>query len=216
MQPQGAVEVAVERLLQSVRDGGVAPRDGEDHLLTALAVAEPGPAAALVQGALSLFLQQALADGSAPSAARGQWRSHPLSRVLLAGPAAAQPLVLGVAGLLAAAAAAARPAPGAAQRQGSPIAAVQLAAQAGFPAVLSALRPFLSYVLLDAALAEAQPHAAPALRAALVRLACGCGAPAAQAALLALLAAHLPAARLATPAHQAAATEAALSTSWTS
>eukprot|EP00887_Chlorella_sp_A99_P002269 scaffold10.g2269.t1 len=194
-----AVEVAVQQLLSLAqsptaapggsRGTGVTPLKATDLLLTALSVAGPATVGPLVAGLLELFVASAAALGSQPGAPAATWRAHPLARALLAHPAAAQPLLLGVARLLGRAAAG---------RDGTGAAA--------FPALLSALAPFISWVLLDPQLSQQQPLLAPALHATLARLACSLGgAPGPQLALLALLTAHLPAWPVGSPAQQAAA-----------
>lgn len=148
----------------------------QDLLLTALSVAGHTTAAPLADGILRLYECQ-LGSQPAASAPAAGWRANPLSRALLSNAAAAQPLVLGAARLLARAA----------ESSSSPSA---------FAATLSALRPFLSFLLLDPQLAAAQPLLPGGTHSALARVACCTPSPAAQLVLLRLLADHLPALRL--------------------
>jgi len=152
----------------------------QDLLLTALSVAGPATAAPLADGILRLYERQL--SSRTPTTPQPQpataWRAHPLSRALLSNAAAAQPLVLGTARLLARAA----------ESSGSP---------AAFAATLAALRPFLSFLLLDPQLAAAQPLLPSMAHAALARVACCTTSSAAQLELLGLLVAHLPALRVA-------------------
>ena len=183
---QAVVEAAVQALLSlpaaGPTSGTAAP---QDLLLTALAVAGPATAAPLAEGVLRLFeLQLTSFVQPAVQPAAAAWRAHPLSRALLSNPAAAQPLLLGAARLLARAAERASSA-------GSP------PSPPPFAATLAALRPFLSLLLLDPQLAAAQPQLPGAAHSALARVACCAPSPAAQLELLGLLAAHLPALRLA-------------------
>ena len=177
---QAVVEAAVQALLalpaQPVAASANSP---QDLLLTALSVAGPATAATLADGILRLYERQlssrpAITPQPQPPAA---WRAHPLSRALLSNAAAAQPLVLGSARLLARAA----------ESSGSP---------AAFVATLAALRPFLSFLLLDPQLATAQPLLPSMAHSALARVACCTSCSAAQLELLGLLVAHLPALRV--------------------
>ena len=167
---------------------GVPPAVQQDLLLTALSVAGSGTAAPLSVGVLRLFERQLQAPNSssqhagAATAVSGgaAWRSHLLSRALLSNAATAGPLVLGVTRVLSHAAEAA-PGPGQAR---------------GLEPALTALRPFLSFVLLDPQLRHQLPLLPLQLHSALARLACCTGSAATQHHLLALLVAHLPALRL--------------------
>lgn len=196
-----AVESSVEALIALTRPGSggagggpLLPRhEAADLLLTSLSVASTGTAPVLADGLLCLHIAGA-EEGAAPTSVAAAWRAHPLARALLAHPAAAQPLALGVARALSRAAAGC---------EGLP----------RFGALLALLRPFLSWALLDPGLQAAQPLVAPLLHSALARVACGCGSngssggegPSPQQQLLELLAAHLPAWPLATPAQREAA-----------
>lgn len=164
----------------------------QDLLLTALSVAGSGLAAPLADGVLRLFERQVQLHSDSKQATPLAWRSHLLSRVLLSNAAAANSLVLGVTRMLASAAQA-----------------------SAFERVLTALRPFLSFVLLDPQLRTQLPLLPLQLQGALARLACSTGSTTAQRHLLALLVAHLPALHLATAsggdlAQQAAAACAAV------
>ena len=187
---------------------GISTSVQQDLLLTALSMAGSGTAAPLLVGVLHIFEQQLQALNSSSQHARAAaavgrgvaWRSHLLSRALLSNSATAGPLVLGVTRLLSHAAGAA-PGPGQA---------------CGFEAVLAALRPFFSFVLLEPQLRHQLPLLPLQLHSALARLACCTGSSAAQHHLLALLVEHLPALRLGAfasgsggPGQQAAAEAAA-------
>ncbi|KAI3425383.1 hypothetical protein D9Q98_009147 [Chlorella vulgaris] len=146
----------------------------QDQLLTALSVAGRATASQLANGMLQLFRRQAsLANFSLHTSVT--WRTHPLSKALLSNAAAVQPLVLGVARMLTRSSTQADP---------------------PFCDLLTALRPFLSCVLLDPQLAQQQPLLPTQLHGTLTRVACCTGSPAAQVELLQLLASHLPALRL--------------------
>ena len=191
----------MQALLQLPQPTSSTAASHQDLLLTALAVAGPSTAPALADGMLLLCKAQLSDSGAAhatavtAAAAAAAWRTHPLSKALLSNAAAAQPLVMGAARLLTRSAA---------TGGGTYNAASSL------PSTLAALRPFLSYVLLDPQLAAAQPLLAPQLHGALARVACCCASPAAQAELLRLLAAHLPALRPSAGASQQEAAAAAV------
>ena len=151
-----------------------------DLLLTALSVAGPATAAVLADGILRLYERQLSSrqhSSQEPQPATA-WRAHPLNRAVLSNTAAAQPLVQGTARLLASAA----------EGTGS---------HQQFAGTLAALRPFLSFLLLDPQLAAAQPLLPGLVHSALARVACCAPSPTAQQELLRLLVAHLPALRLA-------------------
>lgn len=175
---QAVVEAAVQALLtlpaETAAAAGASP---QDLLLTALSVAGPTTAAPLADGILRLYERQ-LGSQPAASAPAAGWRAHPLSRALLSNAAAAQPLVLGAARLLATVAESSSSSPSA------------------FAGTLSAMRPFLSFLLLDPQVAAAQPLLPGVAHSALVRVACCTPSPTAQLELLRLLVAHLPALRL--------------------
>lgn len=197
---KAAVEAAVTALQQLPPAAAPTPAEQHDLLLTALAVAGPGTAAPLAAGILQLFERQLGSDssgGGTPSQAASTYRSRPLSKALLSNAAAAQPLVLGAARLLARAAAA----DGGGGPTGRP---------AALHRALPALRPFLSFALLDPQLQGAQPLLAPQLYGTLARVACCATDPPAQVALLGLLVAHLPALRVGAGAQQQEAAVAAL------
>lgn len=152
------------------------PAERQDLLLTALAVASPATAPPLAAGMLRPLEQ--LSSGSPETAPLGAYRSHLLSKALLSNVAATQPLLLGIARLLSRAATApdASPAP--------------------LHCLLTTLRPFLSFALLDPAVAQAQPLLPLQLHGALARVAACSPSLPAQLELLRLLVAHLPALRL--------------------
>jgi hypothetical protein len=139
---QAVVEAAVQALLALPTQPAAAHASSQqDLLLTALSVAGPATAATLAGGILQLYERQLSSQPpavAAPLLPAAAWRAHPLSRALLSNSAAAQPLVLGSARLLARAA----------ESSGS---------LGELTAALSALRPFLSFLLLDPQLAAAQP-----------------------------------------------------------
>ncbi len=183
---QAAVEAAVHALLQT--DPTQLGDSPQNLLLAALVVAPVTTAPPLAIGLLELFAGQPAAGGGYGIAAPGtpaNWRTHPISKALLANPGAAQPLVLGVTRLL--------------------LRAAGSADSAVLDRTLSSLQPFLSLVLLDPALQQQHPALAHQLHGALARLASCAPSAGAQAALLRLLVAHLPALRLQGADSQAAA-----------
>ena len=211
-----AVSVAVDKLIDAVRSKKLAESISQSLLLAALAVASASAVSPLAAGAVALWKdslnhhhqqeeEHVHHDHHHHRSPPMVWKSHYLSKVLLACPGAGPELSAGICKLLRQTAS---------EEEINPI---KREACIDFDVLLSALRPFLCFVLLEdchstspssssSSLVQQQQHLAVSLHSNLVRCAAALWQnPAAQHSLLCMLCSFLPALRVRTPGQQMAA-----------